>query len=410
MAVTFEDIQRAQRTLEGIVVRTPLVPSPGFSEKTGAEVYLKLETLQATGSFKDRGAYVKMKTLSPQELERGVIAMSAGNHAQAVAYHAKRLGTQATIVMPVNTPITKIMNTEKWGARVILEGTLLNESYEAAQKLAHENGYTFIHPYDDPDVIAGQGTVGLEIFEDCPDIDAVIVPVGGGGLSAGVSLALKTLNPNIEIYGVEAEGYASLHDELYEDEEHHNTGKELTLAEGIAVKTIGKNCQPILENTLDDIFIIDEFRIEEAVDLMLRSQHIVAEGAGAIALAALLKHSKRFESKKVALLICGANIDPRVLATIILRGQIRDGKLARLRIKTPDMPGILAKITSVLADHRCNIIETHHQRLFYTVPIKMADIDITIETRNDQHVEAVIKDIKAAGFDVYRLSDHKEAE
>ncbi|MEB3702157.1 L-threonine ammonia-lyase [Candidatus Bealeia paramacronuclearis] len=408
MTVTFEDIKRAQEELQGIIVRTPLVPSAVFSEKTGADVFLKLEIFQATGSFKDRGAYTKMKTLTHEELKRGVISMSAGNHAQSVAYHAKALGTQATIVMPVNTPVTKIMNTEKWGARVILEGTLLSESYDAAQKIAHENGYTFIHPYDDPDIIRGQGTIGLEIFEDCPEIDAVIIPIGGGGLSSGISLALKTLNPKIKVYGVEAEGYASLYSALHEDEAHLNYGKNLTLAEGIAVKTIGKNCFEILKDTLDDIFVIDEFHIEEAVDLMVRKQHIVAEGAGAIALAALLTHPKRFEGKKVVLLICGANIDPRVLGTIILRGQIRDGKLARLRIKTPDMPGVLATITNILATHRCNILETHHQRLFYTVPIKMADVDITIETRNERHVEEVMTDIKAAGFEVHRLHDNRE--
>jgi len=403
-----DHIKNAQKALEGAIIRTPLVYSPYFSHMTGAEVYLKLEILQATGSFKDRGAYVKMHSLSEKDLKKGVIAMSAGNHAQSVAYHAQKLKIPATIVMPLSTPITKIVNTEKWGATVVLAGETLQESAEVAQKLANEHGYSFIHPYDDPEVIAGQGTIGLELLEDIPDLDAVIIPVGGGGLSAGISLAVKSLKPDIKIYGVEADGYASLYASLHEDDDHVNYGKKLTLAEGIAVKSIGKNNFPILKDNLDDVFVIDELHIEEAVDLMVRKQHIVAEGAGAISLAALLKYPKRFAGKKVALLICGSNIEPRVLATIILRGQIRDGKLVRLRIKTPDMPGVLSKITTIMANHGCNIIETHHQRLIYSVPIRMADIDITIETRNEKQIIMVMKDLEDAGFETHRLSDNRE--
>lgn len=401
--VSLEDIQQASNLLQGAVVDTPCIYSPRLSHYTGADIYLKLEIFQNTGSFKERGAYVKMKSLSQEKLEHGVIAMSAGNHAQAVAFHAYKLGIPATIVMPLHTPNTKVSNTEKWGAEVILVGKTLDEARDVARQLAEERNLSFIHPYDDSQIIAGQGTIGLELLEAVPQLDVIIIPVGGGGLAAGMAVAAKALKPDLQIYGVEIEGYTNMRNKLYNLNEEQTTAP--TLADGIAVKSPGELTSQTLKEYVEDILVVDEAATEEAIDILMRKQNIVAEGAGAVGVAALLQNPELFRGKAVATVICGGNIDSRILSAIAIRGRIRDGRIAELRIEVNDVPGMLALVSQTMADHGANIIELKHQRLMHETPIKMANLDVTIETRNQAHIQDIMIKFEELGLKVSRLTD-----
>jgi threonine dehydratase len=347
-AIGIEDVERAARTIEGHVLRTPLVPSPRLSQLTGATVCVKHENMQPTGSFKERGAVTKLDTLDAEERRRGVIAMSAGNHAQAVAYHAKRLGIPATIVMPEGTPLVKAENTRSHGARVILYGETLADSADRAREIAARESLVFVHPYDDPAVMAGQGTIGLELLADAPDLDQIVVPIGGGGLISGIAVAVKARRPDVEIIGVEAALYPSFHNAIGGGSRPIGGA---TLAEGIAVKTVGQKPLPIVRDLVSEIMLVDEAAIERAVNAYATLQRTMAEGAGAAGLAAMLAQPERFAGKRVGLVLCGGNIDARLLASVMVRELERDDRIASFRITSNDRPGILGRLASAQA-HR----------------------------------------------------------
>jgi threonine dehydratase len=401
-AASFADIEAAATALEDQVVRTPLIAAPKLSNLTGADIFVKYENLQFTNSFKDRGAFLKLSSLDEDERKRGVIAMSAGNHAQAVAYHSGRLGIPAVIVMPVGTPFVKIGNTEALGAEVVLSGETLIESREKAVELGGKRKLTLVHPYDDPLVIAGQGTVGLEIMADRPDLDTLVIPIGGGGLIAGCAIAAKAIKPEIEIIGVEASLFPSMY--------HGIRGEKpvcggQTLAEGIAVKAAGDLTLPVVQDLVSDILLVDETEIERAIFTLLAIQKTMVEGAGASGLAAIMKEPERFKDKKVGLVLTGGNIDPRMLASIIVRGLEYEDKIISLRITIADQPGVLGNIASLLGDAGANILEVSHQRMFLDVPAKGATLDIVIETKDAVHAGHVMENIRAAGFVVERLPE-----
>ena len=400
MAVTLDDVKAAAGVIAGEVVETPCVHSRTLSEITGAEVVLKLENLQYTASFKDRGALVKLKSLTAEERAAGVVAMSAGNHAQAVAYHAQRLGIAATIVMPRDTPQVKAQNTQRFGARVVLEGEIIDEAAARARELAATEGLVLVHPYDDAKIIAGQGTIGLEMLAADPGLEIVVAPIGGGGLIAGIAVAVKALKPDIEVVGVEAALYPSMHQAI-----HGQTaeGGGRTIAEGIAVKTVGKLTLPIIERLVDDVLLVSEDDLERGVQLLLEIEKTVAEGAGGAALAALLAHRDRFAGRRVGLVISGGNIDMRLLSSVILRGLVRDGRIVRLRIEITDAPGTLARVSKIIGDADANIIEVYHQRAFSGLPAKHADLDVVIETHDAEHVRAIMAALAAAGLDTTLL-------
>lgn len=400
---TLEQIRDAAERLRGQVIRTPLVRAGRLSERLGCDLHLKLENLQHTGSFKDRGAFIRLSNLSKDEARRGVIAMSAGNHAQGVAYHAQRLGVPATIVMPEFAPFSKVERTRAFGARIVLTGDTLDASAQAAYQIAKEENLTFVHPFDDTDVIAGQGTVGLEILEDCPDIEMIVVPIGGGGLISGIATVAKDANPAIQLLGVESELFPSMSDALKGTKTM--TGGQ-SLADGIAVKVPGKLTRAIIEKLVDDIAIVAESHIESAIHRLAEEQKLVVEGAGAAGIAAILAEPERFTGRKVAVVICGGNIDLKLLAGILTRGLIRDGRMVRLRIGIIDQPGVLARIASVIGKTGGNIIEVYHQRLFHDVPAKQAEVDVVLETRNPEHVAEVVASLKEDGFPTRILSDH----
>lgn len=402
MPLTLDHIRKAHALLKGAVIETPTLYSPSLSRAYDAQIFLKMENFQETGSFKERGAYVKLKSLSQEELQRGVIAMSAGNHAQAVALHAYNLDVPATIVMPLFTPPTKVGNTEKWGARVILTGQTLEESRQTAEEIAMQEKLTFIHPYDDPEVIAGQGTIGLEMLEACPELEVFLIPIGGGGLCAGMALAIKSLKPSALLYGVEVEGYASMAHALYAVKETQKG--EMTLADGLAVKNPGRLPQMILKKLLRGILIVTEEEIERAVDLFACKQKTIVEGAGAAGLAALLHSPVLFTQKKVGLVVSGGNIDARLVSSIMMRGQIHEGCLTLLRIKAYDVPGVLEHVAEIITRHQGNILEVKHQRLVYEIPIKMAELDIMVESRGREHMNTMIQDLETAGFSVGKLA------
>ncbi len=395
LPVTFDDIKRAAQDLEGQVVRTPSHYSRPLSDLTGTEVFLKLETLQHTGSFKDRGAYIKLSSLTEAQKQSGVIAMSAGNHAQGVAWHANRLGIPATIVMPEGTPFTKVSRTQAHGARVILHGDNISAAEPFANDLAKEENLTFVHPYADPLIIAGQGTVGLEFLADVPDLDVILVPIGGGGIISGVAIAAKAINPEIKIVGVEAGLYPSMY-QLINNMPPQMGGD--TIAEGIAVKTPGAINQEIVKALVDDILLVDEPSLELAVQTMLETGKTLAEGAGAAGLAALLAHPGRFAGKKTGLVVCGSNIDSRILAATLMRGMARAHRLVRIRVTIKDAPGVLSRVTDHIGHTGGNIVEVMHQRMFYDVPVKNAELDIMVETRDHAHVQDILTRLNAAGF------------
>jgi threonine dehydratase len=398
-----ETIHAAAEKLNGAIIRTPAVEAPKLSVLTAARIFLKYECMQATGSFKERGALLKLLSLSEAERERGVIAISAGNHAQAVAYHAARLGIPVTVVMPEGTPFNKVANTEGYGAKVILAGEHVGESEGHARLLIAERGFTLIHPYDDEIVIAGQGTAGLEFVEDCPALDCMIVPIGGGGFISGVAAAVKALKPEVEIIGVEVESYPSAYAALHGESTH---GGGPTLAEGIAVKSCGARTLPMIRKLVQDVVLVSEKAIEEAIFCLASLQKTIAEGAGAAGLAAVLSNRARFAGRRVGLFQSGANIDPRVLASILMRGLERESKIVSLRISVPDKPGMLGEIATELGRCGANILEVHHSRLFLDVPAKGAVVEIAIETKDRAHAQATVERLRQHGFEVERANNH----
>ncbi len=399
-AVAYRDVFEASKLISGVVLRTPTLPAPKLSDLTGAEVYVKYENLQVTASFKDRGALVKLLSLSAGERRQGVIAMSAGNHAQAVAYHARRLGIPATIVMPERTPIIKVANTEGYGARVVLAGETVAEACEKAVEIGEAERLVFVHPYDDRRVIAGQGTLALEMLADEPDIDCVIIPIGGGGMIAGCAVALQKLKPSIEIFGVESAHYPSMHAAMRG--QSALCGGQ-TLAEGIAVKAPGLLCIPIVKALVSEIILVDETAIERAISAFLGLQKTMAEGAGAAGLAALLTRPELFTGRKVGLVLCGGNIDSRVLASIMIRDLERQEKIISLRLIIDDQPGMLGRIATQLGESGANILEVSHRRMFLDVPAKGASLDLMVEVKNAGHGRDVMNALEAAGYPVIRL-------
>jgi threonine dehydratase len=395
MSVTIADIEAACRTISGQVLRTPMLPAPKLSALTGADVHVKYENLQVTNSFKDRGALVKLASLDEAARARGVIAMSAGNHAQAVAYHAARLGIPATICMPVTTPFVKVQATEAHGAEVVLEGESVAEAQVRAETIARARGLTFVHPYDDPLVIAGQGTIALEMLEDVFDLDTLVIPIGGGGLIAGCAIAARAMKPLIEIVGAEAALYPSFWNALRG--EHRPLGGA-TLAEGIAVKNVGALTLPIVRALVSDIILVDEAHLERAVNAYLTLQKTMAEGAGAAGLAAMLVEPDKFQGRKVGLILCGGNIDPRILASVMVRELEREDRIVSFRLTIPDRPGVLGQIATRLGQLGANILVVEHRRLFLDVPAKGAKLDVTVETRDAMHGEEVFQALEAEGY------------
>ena len=400
MGLSIGDIRTARKIIEGSVLRTPMLPAPRLSALTGAEVFVKYENLQVTNSFKDRGALVKLSSLDEGQRKRGVIAMSAGNHAQSVAYHAARLGIPAIIVMPVTTPFVKVAATKSHGADVVLHGETVSESQSRCEEIQSERGLTLVHPYDDPHIMAGQGTIALEMLEDAPDLDVLVIPIGGGGLIAGNAVAAKDLKPQIDIVGAEAALYPSVWNAL------HGEARPIggpTLAEGIAVKNVGKLTLPIIRDLVSEIVLADEAHLERAVNAFLTLQKAMAEGAGAAGLAAMLAKPGRFSGKKVGLILCGGNIDPRILASIMVRELERDSRIICFRLTIPDRPGVLGQIASRLGELGANILEVAHRRLFLDVPAKGAKLDVTIETRDGAHAQEIIAAMDADGLQPVRI-------
>jgi threonine dehydratase len=400
MVVRLADIESARKALSGQVLRTPMLPAPRLSELTGAEVHVKYENQQVTNSFKDRGAFVKLASLADAERARGVIAMSAGNHAQAVAYHAGRLGIQATIVMPETTPFVKVEATRAHGAEVVLEGESVSEAQARAEMIARERGLTFVHPYDDAHIIAGQGTIALEMLEDVPDLDVLVVPIGGGGLIAGNAIAARALRPQLTVIGVEAALYPSMFNTL--KGEHRPLGGP-TLAEGIAVKNVGVLTLPVVRELVSDVVLVDEAHLERAVNLYLTLQKTMAEGAGAAGLAAMLAEPARFEGRKIGLILCGGNIDPRILASIMVRELERSDRIVSFRLTIADRPGVLGPIATLLGQLGANILEIGHRRLFLDVPAKGARLDITVEARDRAHAEDIYAALAKGGYQPVRI-------
>jgi threonine dehydratase len=397
LPVTLEDVQRAAARIGGAVVHTPCLRSETLSRIAKADIWIKFENLQFTASFKERGALNTLLQLTPEERKRGVIAMSAGNHAQGVAYHAGRLGIPATIVMPSFTPNTKVEHTRGHGARVVLHGDTLAEAATEAHRLADAAKLTFVHPYDDPRIIAGQGTIALEMLQDAPEIDTLVAPVGGGGMIAGCAVAARGLKPDIKIIGVETTSYSAMHQLLAG--EPVTAGGD-TIAEGIAVRDIGKTPLAIAKALLDQVLTVDEVAIEHAIALFLEVEKTVAEGAGAACLAALLAHPQHFVGHKVGLVLSGGNIDTRLLASVLLRGLVRDGRIVRLRLMIGDLPGQLARVSGLIGKAGGNIVEVQHQRLFGAVVAKRTELDVTVETRGRDHARELVEALSAEGFKV----------
>jgi threonine dehydratase len=400
MTITFARIEAARRRLAGITAVTPCRPSPALSELAGAELTLKLENLQDTGSFKARGAFVKLAGLGDAERRRGVVAMSAGNHAQGVAAHAQRLGIAATIVMPTFTPTAKVEGTRRYGARVVLHGEGFEAAAEHARALEEQEGLTFVHPYNDTDIIAGQGTVAIEMLEAASDLDVLVVPIGGGGLIAGMARAARHLKPGIEIVGVEAALYPSVHRAM----RHLPMGPGgPTIAEGIAVKQPGNLTLPLIEELVGEVLLVGEEEIEAAMIHLLETEKIVAEGAGAAALAAVLANPDRFAHRRVGIVVSGGNIDLRLLSSIILRDLARGGRLARLRVAITDQPGLLAQVASLIGEGGGNIVEVYHRRAFSRLSAKSAELDVMLESRGASHVRDIVHRLAAAGHSVTLL-------
>ena len=394
--LSLNDIEQAALRLNGHLLDTPCVKSRTLSQITGAQIFLKFENLQYTASFKERGACNKLSQLSLDERQRGVIAMSAGNHAQGVAYHAQRLGIRAVIVMPRFTPGVKIERTRGFGAEVVLHGDTLDESRTHALQMAQAQGLVFVHPYDDEAIVAGQGTVGLEMLQAVPALDTLVIAVGGGGLIAGIATAARAIKPGIEIVGVQTSRFPGMVNAIKGTRHPQGTS---TIADGIAVGTPGVIATAIIQALVDDMLLVDEGDIEQAMVMLLEIEKTLVEGAGAAGLAALLKYPTRFAGKKVGLVLCGGNIDPLLLAAIIERGMVRAGRLARITVSVRDVPGSLAKITATVAEAGANIDEVHHQRAFTMLSVQNVEIELVIQTRGRAHIQQVIAALKEAGFE-----------
>jgi len=389
--ITLADVRAAADRIAGRVIRTPALRSDVISRAVGADVVLKLDNLQATGAFKERGAANRLAMLSPEECRAGVIAMSAGNHAQAVARHAMLLGITAVIVMPKHTPSTKVTRTASWGAKVVLHGDTLAEAAAHAQELAARDGLVFVHPYDDAGVMAGQGTLALELLADAPDLDMLVIPVGGGGLIAGCAVAATGIKPGIEVIGVEVAAYAALAQRL--------AGQPVsvggaTIAEGIAVRDIGETPLRVIRAHVADVVVIPERAVEEAIALLAEGAKVVAEGAGAAGIAALLAFPDRFAGRKIGVPICGGNIDPRILANVLLRNLLRDGRLIRLVLEIPDRPGVLADIAGRIGDAGGNIIDVSHHRLFASPSVQAAELEVMFEARDPAHGAEIVRTLE----------------
>lgn len=397
--VTLRDIKEADGRLAHVILRTPLVYSYSLSELSGANVYLKLENLQRTGSFKIRGAYNKLYTI--RESAGDVVAASAGNHAQGVALAAKLLGMKSTLIMPEGTPINKILAVKNHGGEIVLSGSTFDEAFSYARKLERETGKVFIHPFDDPDVIAGQGTVGLEIIDTLKEVDSVVVCVGGGGLIAGVSTALKSINPDIRVIGVQSKAAPSMSLSIKKNTIVETTSKQ-TIADGIAIKRVGELTFAIAQKYVDEVLTVGESEIEESLLLLTERKRIVVEGAGAVGLAGLIKRKKDFRGKNVAIVISGGNIDINLLARIIQRGLMRNGRLLRLELELPDVPGSLGMLATLLGESKANIVEIYHDRYSKDLPIGEAIVEVSVETRGFEHQDEVLRLLSGRGYNPIR--------
>lgn len=395
MSLTLKHVEAAAERLRGNLLMTPCTYSRTLSKITGAEVFLKFENLQFTAAFKERGALNKLLSLAPAECRRGVIAMSAGNHAQGVAYHAKRLGIPAVIVMPRHTPNVKVEHTRAHGAEVILEGDTFDEASGFTRQLARRRKLTLVHPYDDDRVMAGQGTIALEMLAQQPGLEVLLVPIGGGGLIAGMAVAAKGIKPDLEVFGVQSERFPAMAQWIAGQPVHCD---RFTVAEGIAVRNPGRRTRRVVQRLVSDILLAGEGEIEDAVLMLLQIEKTVVEGAGACGLAALLKSRRRFRHKQVGLVLCGGNIDLMVLSSIIQRGLARDAQLVRLRVKTRDVPGELARVSGLIGKHGGNIMEVHHQRAFSAEPLQTAMVDFTMRTRGVDHLSRIVRGLRDAGY------------
>ena len=393
--ITIDDVRAAADVIRGTVERTPTHYSRTLSNIAGCDIWLKFENLQFTSSFKERGALNKLASLNAKQRKRGVVAMSAGNHAQGVAYHAGRLGIPATIVMPEGTPFNKVKHTRNFGATVVIEGATLSEAYTRAREIETGDGLTFIHPYDDPLIIAGQGTVAIELLEDVPDVDTLVVPIGGGGLISGMAIAAKAMNPNIQIYGVETRLYPSMYDAL-KQKDLPCAGQ--TIAEGIAVKEPGEITRKIVGELVNDVLLVREDEIEKAIAALLEIEKTVVEGAGAAAYAAVAANPEIFAEKKVGIVLSGGNIDMRLLSNVMLREMMREGRIMQLVVEIEDRPGWLAKIATVVGEAGGNILDVSHNRMMTDMPVKSADLGLTIEARDAAHAAEIRQTLENAGF------------
>ncbi len=402
MSITFNDVVKAREAIKDAVIETPTIKATRLSIHLGIDLYLKLENLQHTSAFKARGALNKLLTLTDEQKEKGVIACSAGNHAQGLAYNATRLGIPSTIIMPVGTPFNKIKRTEDFGAKVVIYGESFDASVDETLRMAKEQDLTFIHPFDDSYVVAGQGTLGLEMMEQVKDLDVIVVPIGGGGLIAGVATAVKGVNPNVTVIGAQAENFDAV---LAKREKRAFTGGEATLAEGIAVKAPSEADIKIIDDLVDDIYSATETEIEQAIFDLLSDEKLVAEGAAGAALAVIKNNLDRFKGKKVGMVLCGGNIDSRTLSTLILRGLVRDGRITRFTFEIDDTPGQLSDISRIIGESGANVVEVIHQRMMQSVSLKKAELEVVIEARDKLHVLDIVETLRMQGFKVKASSD-----
>jgi threonine dehydratase len=401
MTLTAADVQAAAKRLAGHVLDTPCMPSRTLSSIAGCEVFLKFENLQFTASFKERGALNKLAQLTDEERARGVLAVSAGNHAQGVAYHAQRLGLPATIVMPRFAPAVKVENTRRFGATVVLEGDTFDDARAHGLQLAKERGLTVVHPYDDLAVAAGQGTIGLEMLAEQPAIDTLLVAIGGGGLICGVATAVRSIKPDVQVFGVQTERFPAVWNAMHGQS---NESAQATIADGIGVRQPGALTVPLIRERVDDVLLVGEDDIEQAILMLLEIEKTVVEGAGAVGLAALMKHSARFAGRKVGLILTGGNIEPLVLAEIIQRGMVKSGRLARLRFDVRDVPGALADVAALLGRLGANIDQVQHQRAFTSLSVERAQIEVVVHTRGDAHIQEIVDAARAQGYHAERMA------
>ena len=402
MIVNIDNIKEARILLNNRTIITPEIRSNFLSNLVGGNVFLKLENLQYTSSFKARGAFISIDRLEEKKKKKGVIAMSAGNHAQAVAWWAREQGIKATIIMPEQAPFAKVMKTKEYGGNVILKGRTMDEAQSFVSEKINEEGLTLIHPYDNKDVILGQGTIGLEFLEKIPDLDCLIVPIGGGGLISGIAVAAKSINRKIKIFGVQTKKFPTMYN-LFKNKQLNVTGD--TLADGIAVKTPGDITRSIIQKYVDDIILVNEFEIEKAISSLFENERTVSEGAGAVGVAAIMKSPNLFDGLRIGTIICGGNIDARVFASILNRKLSSDGRLVKVRIDILDEPGMLARISNLIAENGGNIIEIFHQRMFHDVPVKNAKIDAVIEALSTNHIKTIIDALENGGFIVNEIND-----